>query len=71
MKNISKSYLSKKINKLNKKIHRAEDQNDENKRLLKINLKEPASNLFKYEPYKWENLYQSVIRNIIIIFETI
>ena len=28
---MSKSYLSKKINKLNKKIHRAEEQNDENK----------------------------------------
>ena len=31
MKEISKQYLKKKINKLNKKIHRAEDQNDENK----------------------------------------
>ena len=31
MKEISKSYLSKKINKLNKKIHRAESQNDDNK----------------------------------------
>ncbi len=31
MKNIDKSYLSKKINKLNKKIHRAEEQGDENK----------------------------------------
>ena len=31
MKEISKSYLSKKINKLNKKIHRAENQNDDNK----------------------------------------
>lgn len=31
MKEISKSYLSRKINKLNKKIHRAEDQNEENK----------------------------------------
>ena len=31
MKKISISYLSKKINKLNKKIHRAEDQNEENK----------------------------------------
>ena len=26
MKRVDKSYLSKKINKLNKKIHRAEDQ---------------------------------------------
>ena len=31
MKEISKNYLSKKINKLNKKIHRAEDQNEGNK----------------------------------------
>jgi len=38
---------------------------DENKRLLKLNSKEPASNLFRNEPYKWENLYQSVLRNVI------
>ena len=31
MKEISKSYLTRKINKLNKKIHRAENQSDENK----------------------------------------
>ena len=40
MKNIDKSYLSKKINKLNKKIHRAEEQGDENKvfwRKMKLN----------------------------------
>ena len=35
------------------------------KRLLKINSNEPASNLFRNEPYKWENLYQSVLRNVI------
>ena len=40
-------------------------QNDENKRLLKLNSKEPASNLFKNEPYKWENLYQSILENLI------
>ena len=40
-------------------------ENDENKRLLKLNSKEPASNLFRNEPYKWENLYQSVLRNVI------
>tara|TARA_X000000368_G_scaffold308618_1_gene246544 strand:- start:354 stop:830 length:477 start_codon:yes stop_codon:yes gene_type:complete len=40
-------------------------ENDENKRLLKLNPKEPASNLFRNEPYKWENLYQSVLRNLI------
>ena len=40
MKEISKSYLSRKINKLNKKIHRAETQNEDNKawwRKLKLN----------------------------------
>ena len=42
-----------------------QDVNDENKRLLKLNSKEPASNLFRNEPYKWENLYQSVLRNVI------
>ena len=31
MKEITKPYLKKKIYQLNKKIHRAEDQNDENK----------------------------------------
>ena len=43
------------------------DQGDdeETKRLLKLNAKEPASNLFRYEPYKWENLYQSVLRKVI------
>ena len=37
----------------------------EEKRLLKLNPSEPSSNLFRNEPYKWENLYQSVIRNIV------
>ena len=39
VKKVDKSYLKKKINKLNKKIHRSEDQNEENKmwwRKLKI-----------------------------------
>ena len=31
MKNIDEAYLSKKINKLNKKIHRAKKQGDDNK----------------------------------------
>ena len=31
MKKIDKSYFQKKINKLNKKIHRAETQQEENK----------------------------------------
>ena len=42
-----------------------QDENDEYKRLLKLNEKEPASNLFRNEPYKWENLYQSVLKNVI------
>ena len=42
-----------------------QDENDENKRLLMLNPNEPASILFRNEPYKWENLYQSVLRNII------
>ena len=37
----------------------------EKKRLLKLNSNEPASTLFRNEPYKWENLYQSVVRNVI------
>ena len=37
----------------------------EQKRLLKLNSREPASNLFKNEPYKWENIYQSVVRYVI------
>ena len=31
MKKVDKSYLKRKINKLNKKIHRSEFQNEENK----------------------------------------
>ena len=42
-----------------------QDDNDEKKRLLKLNSKEPASNLFRNEPYKWENLYQSILKNVI------
>ena len=38
---------------------------EEKKRLLKLNSNEPASNLFRNEPYKWENLYQSVVGNLI------
>ena len=42
-----------------------QDENDDKKRLLMLNAKEPASNLFRNEPYKWENLYQSVLKNVI------
>jgi hypothetical protein len=49
MKKVDKSYLKKKINKLNKKIHRSEDQNEENKtwwRKLKLTkLKRKISHL--------------------------
>ena len=37
----------------------------EKKRLLMLNSNEPASNLFRNEPYKWENLYQSAVINVI------
>tara|TARA_B100000579_G_scaffold426902_1_gene434773 strand:+ start:385 stop:867 length:483 start_codon:yes stop_codon:yes gene_type:complete len=40
-------------------------EESEKKRLLMLNSSEPASNLFRNEPYKWENLYQSVVRNVI------
>ena len=42
-----------------------QDENDENKRLLMLNPEEPASSLFRNEPYKWENLYQSILENVI------
>ena len=42
-----------------------QDENDDKKRLLMLNPKEPASYLFRNEPYKWENLYQSVLNNVI------
>ena len=49
MKNMDKSYLKKKINKLNKKIHRAESQNEDNKawwRKFKLNkLKERLNHI--------------------------
>ena len=43
------------------------DQNekDERNRLLMINSDELASNLFRYEPYKWEVLYQSSMNDIL------
>ena len=49
MKKVDKSYLKKKINKLNKKIHRSESQNQENKtwwRKIKISkLKEKLNQI--------------------------
>ncbi len=43
----------------------SQGEKEEQKRLLKLNSIEPASNLFRNEPYKWENLYQSVLRKVI------
>ena len=38
---------------------------DENKRLLMANIDSKAVYLFNEEPYKWENLFQSISREII------
>ncbi len=43
----------------------AQDANDEKKRLLKSNTKSPAAYLFQEEPYKWENLYQCIAREVL------
>ena len=42
-----------------------QNHNDENERLLMANPESGASYLFTKEPYKWENLYQSIVREII------
>ena len=53
MKKIDKTYLGKKINKLNKKIHRAESQGDDNKvwwRKMKLDkLKHQLKKLGKFK----------------------
>ena len=54
-----------KLSPLHEYWNSEQDLNDEINRLLKINPSETASNLFRNEPYKWENLYQSLLRNII------
>ena len=60
MKKIDSSYLGKKINKLNKKIHRAEEQGDENKvwwRKIKLGkLKEKLNNLIKSKNQLFQQL---------------
>ncbi len=43
----------------------AQDEKAEQKRLLKFNPCVRSSNLFRNEPYKWEILYQSILRRII------
>ena len=45
--------------------HSDQGEEAEKKRLLMLNSNEPASNLFRNEPYKWENLYQSAVVNVI------
>ena len=45
--------------------HSDQGVEEEKKRLLMVNIKEPASNLFRNEPYKWENLFQRVLGNVI------
>ncbi len=42
-----------------------QDDLDEDIRLRKANKKNPQVRLFANEPYKWESLYQSIIRRII------
>jgi len=41
-----------------------QDEDDEKARLSKASQSSSASYLFKEEPYKWENLYQSITREI-------
>ena len=41
-----------------------QNDQDEKRRLGKANASAPASILFMEEPYKWEMLYQSIIREI-------
>ncbi len=41
-----------------------QDSKNETQRLSIINKNSPASVLFENEPYKWENLYQSIIREL-------
>ena len=43
----------------------SQNDSDEEERLLMVNNLSPAVILFKREPYKWENLYQSIIRELI------
>ncbi len=38
---------------------------DEARRLLLVNIDSNAAYLFEKEPYKWENLFQSIIRELI------
>ena len=43
----------------------SQDELENKKRISKANQNSPASALFVKEPYKWENLYQSILRELI------
>tara|TARA_Y100001968_G_scaffold131559_1_gene120054 strand:- start:415 stop:609 length:195 start_codon:yes stop_codon:yes gene_type:complete len=41
-------------------------ENDENQRLLKLNQNEIASELFRNEPYKCENLFKAQLEELFV-----
>tara|TARA_Y100001968_G_C19367309_1_gene723244 strand:+ start:172 stop:657 length:486 start_codon:yes stop_codon:yes gene_type:complete len=43
---------------------KSQDDIEEEKRLLMANYENPKSQLFIEEPYKWENLFQAIVREI-------
>ncbi|KGG11893.1 MULTISPECIES: hypothetical protein [Prochlorococcus] len=45
--------------------HSDQNDSDEANRLLMVNPGDPAKYLFEKEPYKWENLYQAILREIV------
>tara|TARA_Y100001968_G_C19448820_1_gene767117 strand:- start:3917 stop:4402 length:486 start_codon:yes stop_codon:yes gene_type:complete len=57
--------LIAKSSPLYKYWHTSQNDSDEQERLLMINNTSSAVLLFKNEPYKWEILYQSIVREII------
>ncbi|AAQ00492.1 MULTISPECIES: hypothetical protein [Prochlorococcus] len=59
------SSFIKKISPLHDYWRSSQNDEDEKERLLKANPKSKASDLFIKEPYKWENLFQSISREII------
>ncbi len=60
-----KTFLIAKISPLYDYWESDQNVEDELKRLQKANKDNPMSVLFEKEPYKWENLYQSIVREII------
>ncbi len=55
----------KKISPLYEYWNSDQDDDQEAKRLLMANNESPAVSLFSNEPYKWEILYQSIVREIV------